>query len=432
MGSREGFVDSRLRLCSHCDLEENAVDSETSKEANETGRVGSDGPIRVLHVIHGFNTGGAETLVRDYLLKMQGPRIESRAVCFLRLGSPYESQLEENGVRVTYMRDSMPAWLNRLGVIGGPIRRVLYCTGLRREVRGWRPDVIHSHLPINRYVSFAVGRRGLVGHSGEPARLLHTVHNEPMALWSPEGCGLRTYIERRLDFRAASRLARRHGMRFIALHEGMKREVDSLFGVHDTAVVNNGIDFERFDARRSRAEVRGELGIPASAFVVGHVGRFAPQKNHAKVVSVFGEIRRRRPEAFLLLVGDGPLKGKVGEDLLRRGLDSHSLILSNRDDVPDLMGAMDSFLFPSVYEGLGIVLIEAQKVGLPCTVSDAVPSTASISNLVDFLSLDADDARWADAALRRPPSEVEYHGLEGWDMRDVVRRLEALYRGGEA
>ena len=102
-------------------------------------------------------------------------------------------------------------------------------------------------------------------------------------------------------------------------------------------------------------------------------------------------------------------------------------ILGNRTDVPSLLNAMDVFFFPSVYEGLGIALIEAQKMGLPCVISDRVPSAAVISNLVSVLSLECPKDLWANALCKPVPSNIEYYNLEKWDMNNVVKELEVLY-----
>ena len=141
-------------------------------------------------------------------------------------------------------------------------------------------------------------------------------------------------------------------------------------------MLNNGIDFSAFEKTLSKEKVRKREGIPEDAFVVGHVGRFNKQKNHKLLVETFAEIYKKNPKAFLLMVGNGSLQKETEERLKVLGLEGHYLILSHRTDIPDLMKAMDKFVFPSNYEGLGIVLIEAQKIGLECIISHVVPDAA--------------------------------------------------------
>ena len=114
------------------------------------------------------------------------------------------------------------------------------------------------------------------------------------------------------------------------------------------------------------------------------------------------------------------------------------MILSNRSDVADIMQAMDVFVFPSQFEGLGIVLIEAQKSGLPCFASDQVPSFAKVTNLVKFCSLSAGAEDWAREILKISDSnyrnELIVQGGEvpaTWDMKNVIKKLERIYEGEE-
>ena len=118
------------------------------------------------------------------------------------------------------------------------------------------------------------------------------------------------------------------------------------------------------------------------------------------------------PLAYLILVGDGPLRSAIVEKIKDLQMDARVRILGNRTDVPDLLNVMNVFLFPSVYEGLGMALVEAQKMGLPCVVSNRVPSAATISNLVSVLSLDSPQDLWADALCEPAPSNIEYYNLE--------------------
>ena len=114
----------------------------------------------------------------------------------------------------------------------------------------------------------------------------------------------------------------------------------------------------------------------------------------------------------------------------------HYRILSNRSDVADIMQAMDVFVFPSRYEGLSVTMVEAQKIGLPCFVSDAVSSDTKVTGLVTFLSLEQDEKEWAGEVLKMKDSTIRKsfvnHGGEVpaiWDMKQVVKRLENIYEG---
>ena len=166
-------------------------------------------------------------------------------------------------------------------------------------------------------------------------------------------------------------------------------------------VLHCGIDLTPFRAKPDSAAVRAELSIPPGTFVIGHVGRFHPQKNHSLVISIFKDIVCRDPSTLLLLIGQGELEGDVMRRVKQEGLSDHVRFLGVRPDVPRLMmAAMDVFLFPSLYEGLGIVLLEAQAAGLLSVVSDVIPEEADVFKpLVMRLPLSQTPDFWAERIL---------------------------------
>lgn len=371
-------------------------------------------PVKLVHFIHGLSMGGAETLVKDYALMLDKTRFDLTILCLNRLNTPYEKLLEEQGIKIIYISDRIKGRRRNLAEKAWFYLREYAC--VRRQLRALNPDVLHSHLPVNSYVWFA----NLDGHT----RLIHTIHNEITRLWNGKSAKVR------LDFLAAKRLAKRRHMRFITLHDRMRREADEVFHVTDSIVLNNGIDFSKYEAFRPRAEVRAEFEIPENAFVVGHVGRFAAQKNHPFLIDVFSEILRLRPDAYLLMVGAGGGLAQTQAKIEALGLRERCRITENRSDVPDLLHAMDAFVFPSVCEGLGIVAIEAQKAGVPCFASDAVPRAAAISNYFVQIPLAAGAAQWAAQIAAQPRAEIRYNeGVDEWDMRNVVGKLERIYLG---
>jgi glycosyltransferase involved in cell wall biosynthesis len=168
------------------------------------------------------------------------------------------------------------------------------------------------------------------------------------------------------------------------------------------SVLHCGLDLGAFDGTGDVHAVRAELAIPDDAPVVGHVGRFDGQKNHAFLIDVAERVCKAMPDVRFLLVGDGPLRAGIEADVARRGLSSNFIFAGNRRDVPRLMlGAMDSFVLPSRYEGLPLVLVEAQAAGLPCIASTAVTSEADlVPGLVQHLDLALPLERWADEVVK--------------------------------
>ena len=166
-------------------------------------------------------------------------------------------------------------------------------------------------------------------------------------------------------------------------------------------MLNNAIDAASYTYDLSkREELRRQLGL-ADELVIGHVGRFNPQKNHPFLLDIFAALLRKEPNAVLLLVGGGEDMLKIQAKAHALGIAEHVRFLGVRSDVADLMQAMDVFVFPSLYEGLGLVLIEAQAAGLPCVVSDTIPREAYLTDLVTAEKLSSSVEAWAEKILAK-------------------------------
>jgi glycosyltransferase involved in cell wall biosynthesis len=161
-------------------------------------------------------------------------------------------------------------------------------------------------------------------------------------------------------------------------------------------------DLTRVEPRCRDAELCRELGLPEDAWIVGHVGRFFPVKNHAFLLDVFRELADRVPNAYLVCLGHGPEKDNFESLVKQAGLESRVRIQLSRKDVGRFFGGLfDVFVFPSLYEGLGMVAIEAQAAGIPVVMSDRVPPEAvAIPEITKVLSLSSSPQEWADEVLR--------------------------------
>lgn len=375
---------------------------------------------RIVHLIHGLNTGGAETLVKNYCLGLDKSKYKVTVLCYQRLNSPYDRILADAGIEVLYACDRMKMY-GKKGFIAEAVNDCQLLFVFRKMLRELNPDILHTHLTLNIFVMFA----GLSSNT----QIFHTIHNQINVLWP------RFSIIGNADLLAAKWLVKHRGMRLITLYENMKREADALFKVNNSVVLNNGICFSDFEHAKDKMTMRNELKIPQDAFIVGHVGRFSKQKNHEFLVDVFEEIYKHNDKAFLLMVGSGKNLDLIKAKLDAASLQDRFLILSDRSDIADIMSAMDVFVFPSIYEGLGIALIEAQKSGLACLVSDAITNAAKVTDLVKMLSLTETPKKWAEEALnyRQIQSEAAANGNNqvpsDWNMTNVIRKLEQLYEG---
>lgn len=172
-----------------------------------------------------------------------------------------------------------------------------------------------------------------------------------------------------------------------------------MFG-KEAIIIKNAINTDKFCYSESkRKEVRSKLNLD-DKFVVVSVGRLDPQKNPIFMLDIFAEVNRVCANSELLVVGDGVMREEMKSRISGLGIQKAVVMLGNRNDVHELLQAADTFLLPSRFEGLGIVLVEAQAAGLPTiTSAKVVPDDVAITNLLNFCSLDASAKEWADVVL---------------------------------
>ena len=196
-------------------------------------------------------------------------------------------------------------------------------------------------------------------------------------------------------------------------------------------IIKNGIDTQRFrfDPEK-REEVRKRLGLSEEDFVLGHTGRFCYQKNQAFLAEILGALLSKIPGSVLLLVGDGEDIDVIRETVRQKGLETKVIMTGSVTNVEDYLQAMDVFVFPSRFEGLGIAALEAQCAGLPVVLSDHVPGEVRVSDNVVFLPLEDGASRWAEAVRSLPGSQRKDQSRAvrdaGFDIRmtaSVIRRL---------
>lgn len=197
-------------------------------------------------------------------------------------------------------------------------------------------------------------------------------------------------------------------------------------------ILKNGIESKnfKFDEKRS-VEEKKRLEIN-DKFVVGNVGRFEVEKNHKFIVEVFNIIKQKRPDSILLLVGKGRLMSDIKKQVEVAGLLESTIFYGCTSNVADLYQVMDVFLFPSKWEGLGIVAIEAQAAGIPVLASESVPKETKILPSFRYMGLSESVSSWADTILymsdkyKKEDSTLLIQNA-GYDISDVIKRLEDIY-----
>lgn len=198
-------------------------------------------------------------------------------------------------------------------------------------------------------------------------------------------------------------------------------------------IVNNAIEIDRFIFNQNvRNEIRKEFSIDDETFLVGHVGRFTPQKNHLFLIDFFYEFTKLKENCKLMLVGQGATMELVKEKVKKLKLEDKVIFVGERIDANRFYQAFDLFVFPSIYEGLGIVLIEAEVSGLPCLVSTEVPKLTKIIDDIDYISLEAPIHKWVDSAnniLEKFERKNIYNLIsnKGFNIEMEVKKLEKIY-----
>lgn len=207
-----------------------------------------------------------------------------------------------------------------------------------------------------------------------------------------------------------------------------------LFRKGEAIVIANGVDLEKFVLNNDfRNQLKKKLGLE-DRLVIGHVGRFSIQKNHKKLLSIYEAIKRINPNVSLLMWGEGELMESVAKKADRIGGDIRFMGTSNH--IEECLHAIDLIVFPSLFEGLPLFLVEAQAMGVPCLLSDAVSPMAKITDSVFYEKLEATDVEWAHEAIRiASVSKVEENAKTshdkirsaGYDIRINAEKLIEIY-----
>lgn len=362
-------------------------------------------PIRVLHVC-GALAGGVGSVLMGYYRHIDRSAVQFDFLTHSEPDPDVRTEVESLGGTINVVTPKTRGFMKNIAETKGLINR--------RTPH----QVVHVHTAsptsfIYLLIAWIAGKRVRVAHSH--ATSLET----PPGSWQFRlHCALRPLLRWTATDHFACSVAAGHW----------------LFGDDDEIrVIPNAIDTERFKFDlAARERVRLELGIE-DRLVVGHVGRFVDAKNHRFLVDVFAAFVRLEPQAVLLLVGDGPLENDVRRAVGNAGLEGKVHFLGNRLDVPELLSAMDLFILPSNFEGLPLVLVESQALGLPSLTSTEVTREIALSDCVAFESLATAPGSWAERALGMTvaPSErlmSDEIAKAGYDITSAARSLAEFYR----
>ena len=195
-------------------------------------------------------------------------------------------------------------------------------------------------------------------------------------------------------------------------------------------VIKNGVDFERFKYdERNRIEIRRHYGINNNDILIGHIGRFTDVKNHSFMVELIEELTKNNNKYKIMFVGDGILKESIENKVKAKNLSDKVIFAGFQSDVSKFLSAFDLFILPSIYEGLGLVLIEAQANGLTCLATkNTIPKEVKINDNFEFIDLNIKDWR---KEIEKVNTERNNNRINlekaGYEINEVINFLESFY-----
>lgn len=360
--------------------------------------------IRVLHVFGRLDRGGAETMIMNLYRKINLEKVQFDFVIHTTDKCEYSDEIESMGGRIY----NFPTY---------KVYNHIHYVKKWKEFFEKKPEykIIHGHMRSTASIYLFVAKKfGLttIAHS-------HSISS---------GIGISAIVKNFLQY----------PIRYIANYffACSKSAGIWLFGKKtckrdNFIILNNAIDTKKFKFNKEmRAKLREKYNIK-NKIVIGHVGRFVAAKNHTFLIDVFKEINKKNKDTLLMLVGDGELRESIEKKVSKLGLTNSVIFTGVISDIPGILQAFDIFIFPSLYEGLGLAVIEAQASGLPCIVADTIPKDAHITKGISVLSLNDSISVWGEEVLNYSNSNrnISLSPIKssGYDIESTSEFLQDFY-----
>ena len=376
--------------------------------------------IRVLHVLGGVGLGGAESRIMDLYRQIDRSEIQFDFLVH-RNAADMTAKNDTDVIEKQYYEEEIEALGGHVYAL--PKFKVYNYYSYRKAVRDFFQvhhefRVVQGHMTSTAAIYLPIAKK-----AGVPVTVAHA--RNAGVVKGPKGMATR-FFRRNLAEKAdvlfaCSKLAGEDVFGKAAMEAG------------EVQIIHNAIDVGRFTYNdKVREEVRAQLGL-ADSLVLGHVGRFDYQKNHPYLLEVFAAVCKEKPDAALLLLGDGADRPAMEEKSKELGIADKVHFLGNRKDTERYYQAMDIFLLPSFFEGLPGVLVEAQAAGLKCLVSDTVTKEARATDLVTYLSIEDPPEVWTGEILKQAGyvrrDTAEELRAEGFDVRRQAENYRRFYLG---
>lgn len=362
--------------------------------------------IRVLHVLGGLNRGGAETMVMNFYRTIDRNQVQFDFVIHSSSQNDYRREIENMGGKIYVFPK-----FNGYNIIS--YRKVW------KDFFNNHPDykIIHSHVRSYASLFFPIASKN---------GLITIIHSHSTS----NGKGFKSLIKDLLQIP----LSRQADYLFACskeagewLYGSRKVEANNFY------LVKNSIDVDKYEYNEKiRNKYRDELNI-RNNLVLGHVGRLSAPKNHMFLLDVFKNISEINSDAILILVGEGELREDIEKRITDLNLNDKVIMLGSRNDVSEILQAVDVFLFPSLWEGLPVSVVEAQAAGLPCLVSDKVTREVDLTSCIRYIPIDQGIDIWVNEAIKinkiRNMDAADMIIEAGYDITKSSKWLTDFYRG---
>lgn len=355
--------------------------------------------VRVLQVVTKMDRGGLETMLMNYYRNIDRDKVQFDFLTHRAEHGQYDDEIEARGGKIYHVPHLNP--LNPA-----------YYKALNDFFREHPYKIVHSNLDCTSTFPLRAAKR-----AGVPCRIAH-IHSTSQD--KDFKYPIKMISKKLLPYEATD---------YFACGEAAGKWA---FPGKRVTVMKNAIDTSRYVPNvEIRKKVREKFQLK-DEFVVGHVGRFDPAKNHEFLLKIFYELKKDTPDAKLMLVGGGNGKEKIEREVERLSLEDDVIFTGVSSDVNELMQAMDVFVMPSLYEGFPVTMVEAQTAGLPCVISDKVPIECAVTRgLVSSVKLSDGVEVWASEILKTKAIERKSHLDEiienGFDIKQAAKWLEEYY-----
>ncbi|MGO4496777.1 glycosyltransferase family 1 protein [Paenibacillus sp. 2RAB27] len=367
---------------------------------------------RILHIVSAMKRGGAETLLMNVHRNLNTSKIQFDYVSHSSETCDYDDEISSLGGRI-YRVPSLGQ--------SGPLS---YINHLKKIMSSQDYDAVHAHTDYQSGIVTLAAKM-----AGIQKRVCHSHSNN----WG-RGDG----FKEKMILKTLRAIIKYSATDYCACSIDAAR---FLFGEVYTnkqrvRLLKNGIDINQFTQYTDTDYcVRQELGIAIGSKIIGHIGRFSESKNHQFLLRILKQMLEDGKDVVAVLVGDGPLMQLIEEESTRMGVYNQIRFLGVRSDIPRLMRAFDVFVFPSLFEGFGIVMLEAQGSGTPCIAADTVPKTTDLDlGLISFVSLNDPIEKWTKeidkAFLKERPDDhqiTSHFVRSGFDIKQNIQDWMVLY-----